>query len=648
MKKYILFSILTAFILFESCKLNKDFALSGAKKSWSHHFAFGSPSWDAFERFPNNPVYKGRDGMEWPVNGFLFSDPVSKNWYLYIGEYRRNYAMTSDSTTKNFNCAIYKSTDRGKNWEKTGDLFPLNLICYDSLHIQAPDVMVVFDKGKYHLIFDWVSTKASWKEMGESGIGYAVADKPEGPFMVSQKPLKINTQYRDQPLLNKYWRMYAPMLVKRQNDWVMLYMMDTAPPRSWALVASTSPKPEGPYTDPVVIKNVEGKSDYPPLMEYFPAFTHDGYAYFPATSVAANRNYQLISRVKIENVTNPHQWEVFSAGSFWHSTNSPNEYSGIWGQTITGFVDDSDTLVVMYPSKNKANFGTVNLAKASWNHLFNSPGFKLSACEGSSFTYLKKGIDLNELAVDFNLTGTMQLLWDFHKPLDIKDTWGNFSFDHQPGEYRAIEISRTSWKIKTIQDDKVLTLDSGLIHNYNEVLNRLQFKKQKGTYSLAINGQECWKGSLDANPGVIGIKLNPRSNLEVSKFEVKGKAAKGKLIYGYYEALLNSGNQDADWEFIKGPAFKNGQGAISKRASAFAKWNFEGTRFELFSPKGPLFGTVSVYIDSLLAGHVLLKKEQPENSSVVFKSKFLGLGSHSIYLESYDGRLPLDCIEVCF
>ena len=217
MKRYVPILILITAIFMEGCNLHKDFARLETRKDWSHHFAFGSPSWDSFERFPNNPVYQGRDGMEWPVNGFLFNDPVSRNWYLYIGEYRRNYAIVNDSTSKNFNCVIYKSTDRGKSWVKMGDLFPLNMRCYDSLRIQAPDVMVVYDSGKYHLIFDWVTVNSSWEQMGETGIGYAVADHPDGPFEVSQKPLKINTQYRNAPILNKYWRMYAPIAGKTEE-----------------------------------------------------------------------------------------------------------------------------------------------------------------------------------------------------------------------------------------------------------------------------------------------------------------------------------------------------------------------------------------------------------------------------------------------
>jgi hypothetical protein len=648
MTKHHLIALLLFSLILIGCNRPKDYALLDAKDDWSHHFAYGSPSWDTFERFPNNPVYQGRDGMEWPVNGFLYNDPVSKNWFLFIGEYRRNYAIVQDSTAKNFNCVIYKSSDRGRTWEKRGDLFPLNMRCYDSLNIQAPDVMVVYDGGKYHLVFDWVSGQASWQEMGLSGIGYAVSDHPDGPYTVSAKPLKMNTQYRSKPLLNKYWRMYAQMLVKRKNDWVLLYMMDTAPSRSWALAASTSTSPEGPYSDPVLIRHVEGKTSYPPLMEYFPAFEHQGYVYFPATSVATNRNYQLISRVKTEEVTNPDRWEIFSAGSCWHSENTGNEYAGIWGQTITGFVDDSDSIIVMFPSKNKGNYGTINLAKASWSHLFRDKGFALAAAESGSFTYLKRGIEPDDLNIDFDLSGTMRIIWDFHKTADIQNTWGKFDFKHGAGEYKEIEISKTGWKMNLIGKEHIQTVDSGKILNFKAAANNLHLEKENGEYSLHFNDLKLWEGPLNNNPGVVGIMLDPRSNLFVSRFEVKGKQTKGKLFYGYYEALLTAGNQDNDWEIKKDTLFRNGEGAVSKGDNACAKWNFEGTGFEIYLPMGPDFGSAAIFIDGQPAGIIQLKNDKLLKSKMVFQSKKLNKGLHAVFIKTTDGRLPLDCIEVSF
>jgi hypothetical protein len=648
MKKNFFFAALASVLVLSSCGGKRDYALSDSKNEWSHHFSYGSPSWDSFEHLPDNPVYAGHEGMEWPVNGFLFSDPVSKNWYLFIGEYRQNYSFLKNSTTQNCNCVIKKSADKGKTWEIVGNLFPPNMPAYDSLNIQVPDVMVVYEEGKYHMIFDYISVNTSWQELDETGLGYAVADKPEGPYVVSAKPLKVNTEYRQKPLLERYWRMYAPMIVRRKNDWVILYMMDRSPSRSWALAASTSQKPEGPYSDPLLLRNVESKTNYPPLMEYFPAFSHSGYLYFPATSVAVNRNYQMIFRVKPEEVMDQKKWEIFSAGSVWHSKNSDNEYAGIWGQTITGFVDETDSIRVMFPSKNKINYGTINLAKASWNNLFRKRGFSLSSCEGGSFTYIKRAIDLNSLNMDFSLEGTMKVVWDFHKTLDIENMWGKFSFEQKEGDLKEIEVNRNYWKVKINNSNHIETLDSGSVRNWNVSLNNLQLRKENGSYSLYINDQKCWNGELSNDPGVVGIILDPHSNLFVNRFDVSGSQTRGKLVLGYYEALLNSGNIDEDWDFIKDSSFINGQGAISKKDTAFAKWNFEGTGFEIYLPKGPLFGSVAVYVDDQLRGNILLKNDITLSSSIVFKSSLLSRGAHSVYVESVNGRLPLDCIEVSF
>jgi len=178
---YFLFILLLS-VVFSSCNHNNeenDFALLTQRDQWSHEYALGSPTWDTLERFSNNPVYRGSKGLEWPVNGFLFSDPMSHKWYLYIGEYKENYSSDQDIDTADFNCVIYESEDRGKTWSSKGNLFPANMVSYDSIKIQAPDVMVTYVDGEYHMVFDWVPADFNWQSSEKSGIGYAVADSPE-------------------------------------------------------------------------------------------------------------------------------------------------------------------------------------------------------------------------------------------------------------------------------------------------------------------------------------------------------------------------------------------------------------------------------------------------------------------------------------
>ncbi len=81
-------------------------------------------------------------------------------------------------------------------------------------------------------------------------------------------------------------------------------MMDHAP-NSWALFGITAPKPEGPYGERVLLRNVEADGFHPPLLEYYPAFVHRGFVYAPATSVALNRNYNALFRAPLERAAEP-------------------------------------------------------------------------------------------------------------------------------------------------------------------------------------------------------------------------------------------------------------------------------------------------------------------------------------------------------
>jgi hypothetical protein len=641
---YFLFILLLS-VVFSSCNHNNeenDFALLTQRDQWSHEYALGSPTWDTLERFSNNPVYRGSKGLEWPVNGFLFSDPMSHKWYLYIGEYKENYSSDQDIDTADFNCVIYESEDRGKTWSSKGNLFPANMVSYDSIKIQAPDVMVTYVDGEYHMVFDWVPADFNWQSSEKSGIGYAVADSPEGPFVVSNKPIKLNTQYKHNQLLDRYSRMYAPMIVKRKKDWALLYMMDTSPARSWVLAVSTSPKPEGPYGETNIMLNVESKSNYQPLQEFYPAFTHDGYVYFPSTSVAINRNYQAVHRVKVEDLTKANSYELFSDGGFWHSENVENEDAGIWGQTITGFID-KDSIYVMFPSKDPKNYGTINLAKASWNKLFRERGFSLTTNKGNTFSYIKKAINVEEINMEFRLDGKMHVIWDFNSPLDKLDGWGKFTLNHNYADYKEVVIDKSGWQINVYESGKNMNqLDSGAIKDWKKDGNQLLLQKMNGEFQLSINGLRCWRGELTNRPGIIGLALDPNSFLFANRLIVEGPQVEGFVTYGFYEALVNSGNQDSDWDFKTDSLFLYGKGAVSKKDSSFAKWNFEGKGFEIYAPRGPLYGTVHIYLDGKLVKVISLKNEKDLKSRSIYKSLDISTGKHAVYLETLDGLLPLD------
>ena len=171
-------------------------------------------------------------------------------------------------------------------------------------------------------------------------------------------------------------------------------------------------------------------------------------------------------------------------------------------------------------------------------------------------------------------------------------------------------------------------------------------KKTNGKYLLLINGIKCWEGVLKSKPGVVGIALNPNSFLFTEEFVVNARKLNGHITYGFHEALLNSGNYFSDWNIKTDSLFFYGQGAISKKDSCFAKWNFDGIGFELLLPKGPQYGTVFIYLDGTLVKKISLKNQRGIKSSIVFKSNPIKKGNHSVYIESLDGVLPVDCINI--
>ena len=62
-----------------------DYAESRHAGLWLQHPVYGGPSFDAFVHAPQNPLHRGAAPYEWPVNSFFFADPVSGNWYIYVG-----------------------------------------------------------------------------------------------------------------------------------------------------------------------------------------------------------------------------------------------------------------------------------------------------------------------------------------------------------------------------------------------------------------------------------------------------------------------------------------------------------------------------------------------------------------------------------
>jgi len=411
-----------------------DYAESRHAGLWLQHPVYGGPSFDAFVHAPQNPLHRGAAPYEWPVNSFFFADPVSGNWYVYVGDYPVGYAG------KPCRCVLLRSTDRGQSWANLGVVLEGSKELFDHGG-STPDVSIVYADGRYHMVYDWV--EPDWSLLG--GLGYAWAEKPEGPFHRAPQPITLN---RELPLLlGRYQRTYAATLVRRKHDWMIVGMMDHAP-SSWALFGITAPKPEGPYGERILLRNVEGDGFHPPLLEYYPAFVHRGFVYAPATSVALNRDYNALFRAPLERAAEPGAWELFRSGSLWHSEDVENEAYGLWGQTFSGWVDAKGVFRVSFHSRDAKGMGTVNVAARRWDQPLRKSGFVMSGHQGPNLTLLQRAFAGFRLEARLRLRGTARLLVDYDGVLGPNAPQSDATL-HPLSLTRcnAVELSEGHWKV---------------------------------------------------------------------------------------------------------------------------------------------------------------------------------------------------------
>ncbi|NLG26811.1 MAG: hypothetical protein GX557_02800, partial [Chloroflexi bacterium] len=525
-----------------------DYARAAQRDAWLRHPVLGDPSCDAFERYPGNPLHRGAPPFEWPVNCSLFRDPPTGRWYAYVGHYAEGYAVGAD---KGSMCTVYESTDDGRTWSHLGPVFepePFTFAGTQSPVRGAPDVTVVYADGRYHMAFDWGAADFSWAGGGSSGVGYAWSDSPAGPFRRQAEPLVLNTRMRF-PILSKYNRLYASTLVRRAHDWLLLTITDSGPYFSWGLVALRADAPGGPYADPVPLFHTEDDRYQPPLMEYFPAFVHAGYLYAPATSVALNRNYQLVHRAPLEEAHRPEAWTLYQCGSLWHAEPVEHEAYGLWGQTLAGCVDPAGTLRVLFPSRDSRGMGTINLAQRVWSQPWREAGFVLSGHQGPALTCLRRAWADVHLDLKLGFTGSAALLWGMTGPLGA---------DAPRSDATLHALCRTQCYVLTLTQDTwaLLRVDaSGLTEPLAQGRweaappHRLTLQHAvSGALCIMADGALLWEGSLALREGRVGLLAEAHSHLRVARFAVAGDGRPACLPWLYTEALLGAGQSMADWE----------------------------------------------------------------------------------------------------
>jgi len=631
-----------------------DFAAVESRELWIRHPVWGEPSFDAFERLPGNPVHRGSAPYLWPVNGFFFEDPPSGDWYLYVGNYLEGYRIETEHRSM---CTAFRSTDRGGHWEGLGPVLAHQGHIYEgesSPVSGAPDVSVVYDQGLYHMCFDWSSENTTWEnaanpdEHCNSGVGYAVADRPQGPFRPTGRP--IATTRAQKPLLGKYRRLYASSLIRRAGDWLVLTLTDSGPYFGWALAGMTSPEAPGPYTEPVLLLYPESDTYHPPLLEFFPAFVHGEKVYMPATSVAMNRNFVCLFSAPVEEAHRPEAWRLEQHGSMWHAQSVEHEAYGLWGQAFSGSVDREGFLHVLFPTRDVEGKGAINLARRRWDCPFREQGFTVSAHNGPTLVRTALGGVVEALRLSASRTGTVAVMWDVRGPMgaDAPRSDASLHPSVRAGR-RFLELSGNAWRIAYSDDAGTESAVAS---------GALEGPSGSSDVELRWTGEECafrlgentlWQGPLVRGKGALGLYLEPFSHAEVRAFSVHGSLQEVPVTLLYTEALLGAAQGWVHWEPAKSATFRYGEGARSNPGapSPFVKWNFKGKVCSLWAPSGPEFGKAAVFLNGSQEAILDFHASEEAKSKVVFTRNCPEKVYQWLVIKPLDGGIiPVDCLEV--
>jgi len=631
-----------------------DYALPPQADAWLRHPILGDPSFDSFERAPGNPIVRGSDPFKWPVNVSLLIDPVSGNWYAYVGEYLAGYDFGPGKPVTH--CTVYRSRDRGKAWTKVGPIFDDRGFRFEGdAHPSpiAPDVCVVYDGGRYHMSYDWCTDNTTWANASapgdgaDSGAGYAWAEHPEGPFHRALRPiLRTSEIQRRNHGSSRYNRVYASSIVRRKNDWLVLTDLDSGSHFAWGQVALTAKDPAGPWSAPVMVAGLEGGTYYPSPVEAFPAFAHDGYVYDPRTSVGANRNFQLIMRAPIEAAHRPEAWTIYQHGSVWHSEWSPDEGCGIWGQTIAGRVDPDGRLHVLFPSRQvEDNCGTISAASRPWDRPLRDRGFTISAHAGRSITVTRAAYADFDLKARVRLRGNAARIgWGYHAPLGAEGRADGRPHPLTWTRHFALELRPTGWRMLSTGDAEPATvLGEGAL--VTAAIRDVRVAVSAGRATVEIDGARVWEGDAPVRTGPLALLLEPGTNLEVDRFDVRGIPHPATQTWLGSEAVSGAGVAEGSYDRPAGPGWRFGTGIVCRTPHERAKWNFRGRAFRLWSPRGPPYARVQALLDGKPIGTIDLHADAETASAVVLERARLADGFHALVLKADDRPLPLDSLD---
>jgi len=630
-----------------------DYAKKAHMEAWFRHPVLGDPSFDNFEKI-GDTVHKSQPPFEWAVNGSIFSDPKTGNWYYYVALYGYGYGCKPDSL---LHFIIYRSVDKGKTWENLGmgfEDFSCPFLDREEVWMGFPDVVLLYDEedDRYILTYDWGAGvlhreegKPSYIEiLPEHGVALAWANSPEGPFYKYKLPIHNNrTDIRH---LGRFDRGYSSSTIKRKNDWIVFIMQDSGPYYGWGLSCRTAKTPDGEWSEPRLLLSSDRPEYYPELLEFCFCMAFDGKVYAPATSVAGNRNYQVIFAADMEQAHHPSAWKMIREGSVWHSRALGDEKYGIWGQTLQGFIEN-DTFYTMYAAKDDRDYGTMSVASCPVNQLYKD-GFTISGHIGKSFCPLLVAYDDFKLKMDMNFTGTVEIFLKNHGIIGPDRPESN-SVTSEESFFNSVSLELNDKKeFRVLSRNGVGDVRIIGTGNTAEKAKALEVSWENNYLTVKVNGENVWTGCFKEQGygfSPIAVCAHEFTVLNCDGFVVEGTPERYQLKYSATEAVL-TGMQHSSWKPAERKGFIAQTGYLGS-ADKWIKWNFRGDSFQIYAPKGPDLGMAEIWVDGFLYGTADMYAPMYMESQVVYQVDMLpGEQKHAVLVRGFEGQaFAVDILE---
>jgi hypothetical protein len=643
-----------------------DFAALAQRHAWFRQPFLADPSWDAWEAVGGGPLWRGGAGLEWPVNCFLFIDPADGAWYGLIGCYPTGYAFAPPPG--HMQCQLVRSRDQGASWTRLGPLFPdpwLRFAGVDRPAPHHPDAALCHADGRYHLVFDWVTDNARWGLINnscagiDSGVGYAWAERPEGPWHPSPTPLVLN---RDLAAARPagFTRAYASTLVRRAHDWLLLVAVDAGPHMAWGLLAATAARPEGPYSAPQPVLHPGRGAWQPGRMEFFPQFTDQGRVLAPATALWRNRDHQCLFSAAIEDAHREQAWSAEEDGSLWHTPPGADRQHGLWGQTFAAAAV-ADGWAALHPSRDRDGHGTIACARLGRARQ-RDRGFACAAHEGAGLAVLGRSAAAFSLDAAWELEGSAALLWGHQAVVGLA---GGHHHDDlvEPGlgDACALEFDPGHWRLSHAGAGARATVAEGARVD-GTLAFRLAVAADGGVVLECAGG--CHQVVMPAVTGRLALLLAPGARLRCRRLTIEGAEQPAWIDLAATVALAGAGaavvqaDQDLpglaalgwrleqdSFRLAPAPDFRGGLAARRRAPGGRGRWDFRGDAARLWSPRGPGLGRIALALDGQPVGTVDLRAAHDQASAPVWERE-LAPGLHVLEVSAADHPLTLDCLQV--